>query len=426
MHYDYVIVGGGAGGVVLAAKLGHLFKKNGPERILLVDKFAYHVWKPTLHEVAVGTLNPQQSGFSYRTLARINHFSFALGKLEKLDSQNKIVTLSPVDDPLDGQEVIPERNISFDNLILCVGSGSNLFNTPGTDKYAYVLENSEDAVHFQTHLLSLFSKASYSKEKELNVVVVGGGATGVEFSTELNEAYQVALQTISKAQHFKLNITILDSGKRILQQLPEKTSAEAAHILDKKGIQCVLGSRAIEVGPTYVKTNNPDIPELKCDVCVWAAGIKASENNKTFGLPTNRINQIEVDKQLQTPIKGIFALGDCAACQWKDDTFVPARAQAAHQEAGFLAQLFAAQESGKPFTKTFAFHDHGSLVSLGDHKGVANLVSNHFFLKGFIAKMMYTSLHISHQLTILGWWKTMMLMLARSAQSRVAGRIKLH
>ena len=90
MHYEIVIVGGGAGGLELASRLGRAFgRRIGPERVLLVDRSHFHIWKPTLHEVAAGTLNPQQEGLSYSILSRNNHFSFMLGELVAFDPEGK-------------------------------------------------------------------------------------------------------------------------------------------------------------------------------------------------------------------------------------------------------------------------------------------------------------------------------------------------
>ena len=122
MHYEIVIVGGGAGGLELASRLGRAFgRKVGPERVLLIDRSIFHIWKPTLHEVAVGTLNPQQEGLSYTILSRTNHFGFTLGELVAFDPAGKKLVLKAVTEA-SGEEIIPERTISFEHCVLAVGS----------------------------------------------------------------------------------------------------------------------------------------------------------------------------------------------------------------------------------------------------------------------------------------------------------------
>ena len=113
MHFDTVVVGGGAGGLELAARLGRqLGSRLGRERVLLVDRATFHIWKPTLHEVAAGTLDVHQEGLSYTVLARRNHFSFALGSLEALDAGHKTITLSEILDS-EGGVIVPRRTVSF-------------------------------------------------------------------------------------------------------------------------------------------------------------------------------------------------------------------------------------------------------------------------------------------------------------------------
>lgn len=426
MHYEIVIVGGGAGGLELASRLGRAFgRKVGPERVLLIDRSIFHIWKPTLHEVAVGTLNPQQEGLSYTILSRTNHFGFTLGELVAFDPAGKKLVLKAVTEA-SGEEIIPERTISFEHCVLAVGSGSNFFGTPGKE-HAFVLENAQDAQRFQRRLLTLFAKAAYSTRKQLDVAIVGAGATGVELSAEMMEAYHEIQASTGSKQHFHIHITLIEAGNRVLAGLPEKVSIQAAHGLRQKHVTVLVDTKVLQIHPDRVETSKGDIA---ADVIVWAAGIKAAERNKEFGLPVNRLNQFEVDDHLQTPAAGIYAMGDCAAAPWVDGKQVPARAQAAHQQAAYLAAMFIARYRGKVFDQPFVYKDSGSLVSLGDNHGVGNLMGSlaggSFFIEGLIAKYMYMSLHLMHHKVILGWRKTALLALARIFQNRVSGRLKLH
>lgn len=116
-----VIVGGGAGGLELAAKLG---RKYGPSQIYLVDKDADHIWKPSLHEVAAGTLDIHREGLSYFMLARDCNFTFILGALEQLDKEKKEIQLAPAYNEA-GQVLFPRRTIAYGSLVIAVGSKSN-------------------------------------------------------------------------------------------------------------------------------------------------------------------------------------------------------------------------------------------------------------------------------------------------------------
>ncbi|KAF1047797.1 NAD(P)/FAD-dependent oxidoreductase [Xylophilus sp.] len=426
MHSDIVIVGGGAGGLELAARLGRrLGEKQGRERVLLVDRDPFHIWKPTLHEVAAGTLDAHQEGLSYPVLARRNHFSFAIGELAGLDAGGRSIELAEIRNA-EGELLVPRRTVSYTRLVLAIGSGSNAFGTPGIE-HAYLLENVRDAQRFHTDWLNACARASFAGSRSLSIAIVGAGATGVELSAELLEAHAELLGSLSAGQRFRLDITLVEGGDRILGGLPEKISRQARLALERKQVKVRTGTRvtAIERGALVT----PDSP-VPADLIVWAAGIKAAEANAGFGLEVNRLNQFVVDDRLRTSADGVLALGDCAACPWEGGKTVPARAQAAHQQADYLARVLAALLREQEVAEPFVYRDFGSLVSLGDNKGVGNLMGGlagrNFFVEGLVAKWMYMSLHLNHHRAILGTGKTAVLALARLLQQRVSGRLKLH
>jgi NADH dehydrogenase len=426
MHFDVVVVGGGAGGLELASRLGRkLGSRHGREKVLLVDRSAFHIWKPTLHEVAAGTLDVHQEGLSYMVLARRNHFSFAMGDLATLDAERRSLALSEIRDA-DGQVVVPARTLSFTWLVLALGSGSNSFGTPGIE-HAYLLENVRDAQHFHTDWLNACARAAFSPARVLGVAIVGGGATGVELSAELIEAHAEMLGSLGREQHFRLDITLVEGGPRILGGLPEKISDQARLALERKQVRVRTGTRVTQISRAALHTPEG---EIAADLIVWAAGIKAAEANARLGLAVNALNQFVVNERLETSSPHILALGDCAACPWQEGKLVPARAQAAHQQADYLTQVLAARLEEREVAQPFVYRDFGSLVSLGDNKGVGNLMGGlmgrNFFVEGLIAKWMYMSLHLMHHRAILGMGKTAVLALARLLQQRVSGRLKLH
>ena len=425
MHYDIVVVGGGAGGLELAAQLGRKLGKDGRERVLLVDAMPFHIWKPTLHEVAAGTLDAHQEGLSYTVLARRNGFSFVMGKFTGLDAAAKTITLAALHNK-EGDEVVPQRIVSYQKLVLAVGSGSNSFGTPGIAN-AYLLESVRDAQRFHADWLNACAHASYAEPRSLSVAIVGAGATGVELSAELLEAHHMFLQSLGSSQRFRLDIALVEGGDRILGGLPPRISEQATTALERKGVRVLTSTRvqALEKGKVITPTG-----ELPADMIVWAAGIKAADSNAQLGLAVNRINQFVVDDHLRTSVDNIYAMGDCAATPWMDGKTVPARAQAAHQQGTYLAKVLYAYLRQGRYDGAFEYKDFGSLVSLGDNKGVGNLMGGlsgkNFFVQGLIAKWMYMSLHLMHHRAILGTGKTAVLALARLLQQRVSGRMKLH
>lgn len=424
MQHDIVIIGGGAGGLELAARLGRRFGPgDGRRRVLLIDRSIFHLWKPSLHEVAAGSLDSHQEGLSYPILARRNHFSFAFGDLIGLDPANKTLTLGEIRDQ-DGAVLVAPRTLTFKTLVLAIGSGSNLFGTPGAAEHAHLLENVADAEAFNKRLTAAFLAAAYSDGRTMNIAIVGAGATGVELSTELIEGHDELSAGLTEGQKFDLAVTIVEAAPRILGGLPERVSAKAAHALEEKGVRLLTDAKVQAVHADRLDTSRGEVP---ADLIVWAAGVKAADANRDMGLTTGRINQFVVDDHLRTSAPDIYAMGDCAEAPGPEGRPVPARAQAAAQQAAYLAKALS-DPSRDP--GPYVYHDKGSLVSLGGDRGVGSLMGNlggpNFLIEGLIAKWAYMALHLDHHRAILGVRRTAILALSRLLHRRVSGRLKLH
>jgi NADH dehydrogenase len=199
--------------------------------------------------------------------------------------------------------------------------------------------------------------------------------------------------------------------------------------LESLGIAIESACLVSEVTADAVHTK--DGRSFPADLCMWAAGIKGPDVLASLDLPRNRAGQLEVDARLQTEDPHILALGDCAAAPRPDGRVVPARAQAAHQEASYLHRRLSARIDGKPEPRgDFVYKDRGSLVALGRERGVGSLMGallgRGFFVSGTIARWMYASLHLLHHQTVLGFSRTVSLALARLLTRRAHPRVKLH
>jgi NADH dehydrogenase len=431
LQSEIVIVGGGAGGLELACKLG---RKLGPAKVALVDSRLYHIWKPSLHEVAAGTLDIHQEGLSYQMLAHDNGFTFILGPMTGLDLASTRLTVGPVLGG--GEEVLPERRVGYRSLVLAVGSTSNYFGVPGAPENTISLNATEDAERFRLRLLRLLASADERKEEgrqaAIDVVIIGGGATGVELAAELREAsgaYAAYGFAHLQAQR-DVHITLLEGAPRILAPLPERVSDAALRLLDKRAIRVVTDCRVTQIDKNLVHDKKGNT--YPADLCVWAAGIRAPEFLSSLGLPTSKGGQVEVDAQLRVKgVAGVYALGDCAACVDGDGKPVPPRAQAAHQQADYLRKHFLRLAEGKPGQdKPYVYRDYGSLVSLGHTTTVGSLMGAlrgaSWFVEGFMARMMYLSLHLMHHQAVLGSVRTAVLAIARFLIRRTTPLVKLH
>ncbi|MCA1245738.1 NAD(P)/FAD-dependent oxidoreductase [Massilia sp. MS-15] len=437
MRSEFVIVGGGAGGLELACKLG---RKLGPSKVTLVDSRLYHIWKPSLHEVAAGTLDIHQEGLSYQMLAHDNGFNFVFGPMTALDAAAKSITVGAVVAATGNDEVLPERRVGYGALVLAVGSTSNYFGVPGAQENTISLNATEDAERFRLRMLRLMLAAEQEHEEHpepgqgggLDVVIIGGGATGVELAAELREASRAYVTYGFDQLDVKrdVRITILEGAPRVLAPLPEKVSAAAADLLAKRGIQVVTNCRVTQIDRD--KVIDKDGKVYPATLCVWAAGIKAPELLATLGLPTAKGGQVEVDAHLR--VKGaddIYALGDCAACVDGSGNAVPPRAQAAHQQADYLVTSFLRRAKGQPAQeRPYEYRDYGSLVSVGRSTSVGSLMGSlrgaSWFVQGTMARLMYTSLHLMHHRAVLGTMRTGVLALARFLVRRATPLVKLH
>ena len=432
MRGEIVIVGGGAGGLELASKLG---RKLGPSKVMLVDSRLTHIWKPSLHEVAAGTLDVHQEGLSYQMLAHDNGFSFVYGALTALDAASRTISVAPITS-VDGDLILPERTVGFASLVIAVGSTSNYFGVPGAQEHTISLNASEDAERFRLRLLKQLAQADMRKsaggEGHVDVVIIGGGATGVELAAELREASGV--YTAYGFQHLKperdVRITLLEGAPRILAPLTERVSAAAHKLLEQRGVKVVTDCRVTSIEADKVIDKAGVV--YPASLCVWAAGIRAPEFLGQLGLPVNKGGQIEVDGTLR--VKGfadIYAFGDCAASIDSDGKQVPPRAQAAHQQADYLRRQFLRAVAGKaPHPAPYAYRDYGSLVSFGHRNTVGSLMGSlrglNFFVDGLFARMMYVSLHLMHHAAVLGAMKTGVLAVARFLIRRSSPLVKLH
>lgn len=408
-----VIIGGGAGGLALATRLGKRLGIKKLADITLVDAARTHVWKPLLHQLAAGSFDTHAEEIEYLAQARWNHFKFRLGSLTGIDRAHKTVQLAASHDDA-GREITPAQSLSYDTLVIAVGSQTNDFGTPGAAEHTIKLDSPQAAKHFNDRLVNACIRAQTVPRSEgsglLTVTIVGGGATGVELAAELHAAARIlgnyGFENINPEKDLK--IVLVEAGPRLLTQLPERLGHAAERELRKLAIDVYTNEKVTEVTENRLKMASGKV--IQSTLAVWAAGVKAADFLKTLGgtdlLETNKLNQLMVNGNLQTSRdSSIYAFGDCAACQQPDGTWVPPRAQSAYQQAMYLARAIPQLIAGKA-VKPFVYTDQGSLVSLADYSSVGTLMGSlsrgSFFIEGQVAKLMYWALHKQHQLALGG------------------------
>lgn len=423
-----VIVGGGAAGLALAAKLGRKLGATDKVDICLVDKSPIHIWKPKLHEVAVGVIDQSIEGLLYRDHGLKNGYRYIKGEIEQCSPSEKSITLAPVYNE-DGELLLEQRQLQYDLLVLALGGVSNSFNTLGADEHCIFLDSLDNANLFHNKLLDALLQLNETQEK-VSIGIVGAGATGVELAAELHHVIESVKEYgyLNISKHH-LDVHLIEASPKILPQLPERVSARAQAVLDKIGIRLHIGVQVKEVTRTGFITQDDEV--IEAGLKVWAAGVKGPKVFQNFTqLPITSRNQIEVDAFMKVKDQqDIYAIGDCALLIQASGQPVPPRAQAAAQMADTLYDNIVARLQDKP-EKAFVYKDYGSLVSLSRFSAVGNLMGSlrtgSFFVEGHLARLMYVSLYQRHLASLYGWFSALVYRIAQKLLKWQRPKLKLH
>lgn len=429
-RHRIVIAGGGAGGLELATRLGHRLRRKHVQ-IVLVDRNPAHLWKPRLHEVAAGLIGTGDDETSYLAHGCVHGFEFVLGGLSSLDAAAKTITLDHVVSPETGREVLAERIITYDTLVLALGSRVNDFGIPGVLDYCHMLDSPTQAMRLQRAFLEAAIRVGAGKLDRVRVGIVGAGATGVELAAELHHAVHAMERWGGLGAAGKLDITLVDMAARILPAVDPKTSQHAMTILKQLGVNVVLGKGVERVTEDALHLSGGGI--VPCEIKVWASGVAGHDVVGTLaGLTLSAGKRIVVDDHLAcVGAPDIFAMGDCAAAPSHIGTStVPPTAQVAHQQANYLAKQLERRLTNETIAP-FKYQPRGTLVSLGEGGAAGEFPAlrrdqSVFPAHGMIAKLLYVSLYHMHRVALHGWWRASALFVADRLRRTTLPPVKLH
>lgn len=395
-----VIVGGGIAGIEVATHLG----RGGRADVTLADRSLAHVWKPMLHTFAAGTAQADRQKVDLFAQARRNGFRFQPGTLVGVDRQAKRVRLK-----VEAAEGQPEVERSYDLLVVAVGSRANDFGTPGVAAHCQTIDDLTEAEHFhrqlRRHLLARLDHGGM-----LDVAIVGGGATGVELAAELKHAINLLSAYGAPDLPRRLQLTLIESGPRLLPAFPERVSQAAARTLSDLAVEVRTGT--LVTGADAAGFTLRDGSRIAAGLKVWAAGVKAPDVLAGIdGLERSKTGQLVVGPDLRTTRDpAVVALGDCARQDAPDAGGpVPATAQAARQQAQHFARhLGRVLARGGPVTAAlppFQYVEKGTVVSLADFNGWGTLGRYTFGggrLNGLSARLTHDLLYRQHQIGLFG------------------------
>jgi NADH dehydrogenase len=381
-----VIVGAGFGGLVFAQKLA-----KQDFQIVLIDKNNYHQFQPLFYQVAMAGLEPSSISFPLRKIFQHTpNVHIRITKVNALDSSKQSITTDL-------------GEISYDYLVLGLGTDTNFFGNQNMMDKAIPMKSVSEAIFLRNRVLqnledALTTEDPLEREGLMNMVVVGGGPTGVEVSGTLAEMKKIILPKDYPELDFKLmKIYLFESSPEVLEVMSDEASAKGKEYLEQLGVIVKTGIRIVDFDGEYAYSSTDE--KIRTNNVVWAAGVKANAitgfSSEIFGrggrIKVNEFNQVE-------GFKNIFALGDLALMTTDADfpDGHPQMAQPAIQQGKLLAQNFTKIISNRS-PKAFKYKDLGSMATIGRNLAVVDLPFWKF--QGIFAWYVWMFVHL---MSILG------------------------
>lgn len=358
-----VIVGAGFAGAYTLKFLHSYLRGRKDIRLILVNERDYFLFTPLLPEAATGLQNLESIAEPLQeTLCSLN--KLYVTPAESVDSKNKLVKTG-------------RSEIAYDYLVLALGASTNFYNIPGADKYSFTLKSLDDARALKNHLVRNFKIAAEGAggEEFLNIVVVGGGAAGVEIAGEIADLTKEAFTRYYRDAG-GAKVILLEAGTEVLAQMPAGMRRRAQKFLAEKGVEIILNKSVVQVSPGELKLTSGEV--IKSNTVIWTAGVKPNQIAFDVAPELDKTGRIIVNDFLQIKGRGeIFALGDMAAIKDWQGQAAPAKAQAAVKEARAAAGNIARLIYGRALKK-FAYRPTGELVSVGRWRAVGNIAGLNF------------------------------------------------
>lgn len=362
-----VILGAGFAGLFALKSIYRHVKNWRDFDILIIDRNNYFVFTPLLHEVATGGVDPADIVFPIRDLIK-NGAEHLEAEVLSVDLLKKSVTTNL-------------GEISYDYLIVALGAGTNFFNVAGASENSFTLKNISDAKRLKNHLIHIFDEASNEKDLArqkdiLRIVIIGGGATGVELGAEIQEFLKEINKKYNNIADEAVEFYLIEAGGRLLSVFHPSFSKHALKILAKKGFKVIfkdLCNQVTEQSITCVSSK-----EIKSRTIIWTSGVLPSIITITPELYRQK-GRIIVEQSLNIrDFPEVFILGDLAAVADKKFGLLPTSAQVAADEGSFVGKNIALLISNKPL-KSFLYFHKGDLVSVGKWRALAQI--GHGFIK---------------------------------------------
>ncbi|ARN75059.1 NAD(P)/FAD-dependent oxidoreductase [Oceanicoccus sagamiensis] len=425
-----IVIGAGAAGLPLVSTLGKALGKCASAEIILVDKNINHVWKPRLHEVASGALDEATDFINLPEHAEHYHYRFERGAVDRVDTEKRQITISEVNDE-SGNTTWPERKITYDHLVIAVGSRTNTWDIPDVDQHCFFLDGINHALSVRKRLTNIFLGAAKAN-RPTSIGIVGGGAAGVELCAEIARmAESISGTPLAKDPERKIQIHLIEGSEQLLPRLNQAYGEKFSSYMESLGIKLHLGFEVVKVTPDYIL--GYDGQTIPVDTMIWAGGILAPPwLAKIPGTATNAINQLTVDNRLRcNGVDRVYALGDCA-CVYDNGTeqLIPPRAQAAKQMADYLAQQLINSIHRTEDKSRFSYCDKGSLIAFSHYSSFgrvsSQLLGRTIAFEGAIAMLAYRWSYWQHHAAVRGYRAAIVHFLFKQLTKPKGLRLRLH
>jgi NADH dehydrogenase len=377
-----LILGGGFAGVGAARKL-----RKADAEVVLVDRHDYHTFQPLLYQLATGLLETTAVGHSLRDL------------LERQDNTTiHQATVTGVD--LDARTVSFEEidPLGYDFLVLGLGAEVNFFGTPGAAEHAFPMYTLPHAVRLRKHLIERWEAAdrdpSLIDDGALNVVIVGGGPTGVETAGAVAELYRsMFARDYPRIPQEKARVVLVEGGPELFSMFKPRLRRYAAEALATRTVEVMTGQRVSAVTPTRVSLTSGE--EIPAHTLVWGAGLQANRVVRELGIELERGNRIGVGPDLTVPgHPEVYALGDIAAItDAKTGQVLPQLGSVALQSGEHAGEEIAHRIAGKP-TRPFRYHDKGTMAVIGRRAAVVQMLGGRT-MTGGRAQAAWATVHLA-------------------------------
>jgi NADH dehydrogenase len=372
------IIGGGFGGLRAAQAL-----KKAPLEVVLIDRNNYHLFQPLLYQVATAGLSPGEIAQPLRTIfRRQKNFRFRLAEVTDLNLEDKVLLTST-------------GSISYDYLILAIGSQTTFFGLDSVERNGLYLKDLDNAISIRNQLLSCFELAEQEQDPErrsslLTFVIVGGGPTGVECAGAISELIRLVLIKDYPDLNFSdVHVLLFEMQDHLLDGFPENLQINAKQELQSKRVEVILGARVIEFAGGEVKFSDGNV--VQSETLIWAAGVRAGNLADHLGVKQARQGRITVSSTLQIPVHPhAFVIGDSAYIE-EEGYPLPMMAPVAIQQGELAAKNILHSIKDEPL-ETFTYKDPGSLATIGRNKAVARIGKLKF--SGFLAWVVWLVVHI--------------------------------